>query len=62
MTKEEVINEFEKLRIRKGELPTLVEFIQQTDVSVEDLEVNFCPGNGVEGFRIMLLESSKHWL
>jgi len=61
MTKQEIINKFVSLRWEMGSVPSLLELIQNTDVTVDDLLANFPAANVIDAFVKMANECIKQW-
>lgn len=62
MTKQEVMDEYIALVQRNNEVPTLIEFIQNTCVEPQDIAEHFCASNVVDGFIRLSAECSSYWI
>ena len=61
MTKKEITDKFVILRREMGTVPSMLEFIQNTDVTVDDLTENFGPGSVMDAFARMANSCSEQW-
>lgn len=61
MTKQDIMNKFVSLRREMDSVPSMLEFIQNTDVSVDDLLANFPAANVMDAFVKMANECSQQW-
>ncbi len=61
MTKEEIIKNFVHLRNETGSVPSLMELVQQTDVTVDDLQKCFPAVDVLDSFAKIANECSSMW-
>ena len=61
MTKKEIMDKYVSFRMNSGTVPSMLEFIQGTDVTVDDLQNHFPTGNVYDSFAKMANECSEQW-
>ena len=61
MTKKEIMDKFVSLRRSSGTVPSMLEFVQGTDVTVDDLTANFPAENALDSFAKMANECNEQW-